>query len=86
MRMRAHKVLWSGREIEEKHGICRVSSMWKGVRVYKSVEIVPGQSRKDCVFWEPVSWKGSVISDVWLQAIPYLRFSKERSVVWFWMP
>ena len=35
-------VLWSSREIEEKHGIRRVSSMWKGVGVYKSVEIVPG--------------------------------------------
>ena len=35
-------ILWSGREIEEKCGIHRVSSMWKGVGVYKSVEIVPG--------------------------------------------
>ena len=34
-------VQWSDGEIEEKHGICRVSSMWKGVGVYKSVEIVP---------------------------------------------
>ena len=86
MRMRAHMVQWSGREIEEKHGIRCVSSMWKGVGVYKSVEIVPERSQKDHVIWELVSWKGSVILDVWLQAIPYLRFSKERSVVWFWMP
>ena len=34
-------VQWSDREIEEKRGIRRVSSMWKGVRVYRSVEIVP---------------------------------------------
>ena len=86
MRMRVHMVLWSDREIEEKHGIRHVSSMWRGVGVYKSGEIVPERSQKDRVFWEPVSWKGSVILDAWLQAIPYLRFSKERSVVWFWMP
>ena len=79
-------VPWSDREIEEKRGIRHVSSMWKGVRVYKSMEIVPERSQKDCVFWEPISWKGSVISDVWLQAIPYLQFSKEQSVMWFWMP
>ena len=42
-------VQWSGREIEEKHGIRHVSSMWRGVRVYKSVEIVPERSRKDHV-------------------------------------
>ena len=70
-------VQWSDGEIEEKHGICCVSSMWKGVGVYKSVEIVPERSQKDCVFWEPVSWKGSVILDAWLRAIPYLQFSKE---------
>ena len=39
MRMRVHMVLWSNREIEEKHGIRHVSSMWRGVRVYKSGEI-----------------------------------------------
>ena len=41
MRTRVHMVQWSDREIEEKHGIHRVSSMWKGVGVYKSMEIVP---------------------------------------------
>ena len=64
--MRAHMVQWSDREIEEKHGIRHVSSMWKEVGVYKSAEIVPERFRKDHVFWEPVSWKGSVILDVWL--------------------
>ena len=86
MRMRVHMVLWSDREIEEKHGIHHVFSMWRGVRVYKSGGIVPGRSKKDCVFWEQVSWKGNVILDVWPRARPYLRFSKERRVVWFWMP
>ena len=83
MRMRAHMVQWSDREIEEKHGIHHVSSMWRGVGVYKSVEIVPERSRKDHVFWEQVSWKGSVILDVWPQARPYLQFSKEQSIMWF---
>ena len=55
MRMRVHMVLWSDREIEEKHGIHHVSSMWRRVRVYKSREIVPEQSQKDRVFWEQVS-------------------------------
>ena len=77
MRMRVHMVPWSNREIEEKHGIHHVSSMWKGVRVYKSGEIVPEQSRKDRVFWEQVFWKGNVILDVWPRARPYLRFSRE---------
>ena len=86
MRMRVHMIQWSDREIEEKHGICHVSFMWRGVGVYKSVEIVPEQSRKVRVFWEPVSWKGSVILDAWPRARPYLRFSKERSIIWFWMP
>ena len=61
MRMRAHMVQWSDREIKEKHGIHHVSSMWRRVRVYKSVEIVPERSRKDRVVWEPISWKGSTI-------------------------
>ena len=83
MRMRAHMVQWSDMGIEEKHGIHRVSSMRRGVRVYKSMEIVPERSRKDHVFWKPVSWGGSVISDAWLRAIPYLRLSKEQSIIWF---
>ena len=66
MRMRVHMIQWSDREIEEKHGIRHVSSMWKGVGVYKSAEIEPERSRKDHVFWGPVSWKGSVILDAWL--------------------
>ena len=41
MRMRVHMVLWSNREIEEKHGIHHVFSMWRGVGVYKSGEIIP---------------------------------------------
>ena len=40
MRMRVHMVQWSDKKIEEKHRIRCVSSMWKGVGVYKSVEIV----------------------------------------------
>ena len=44
MRMRVHMVQRSDREIEEKHGIRHVSSMWRGVGVYKSVEIVPERS------------------------------------------
>ena len=39
--------------------------------------VVPEQSQKDRVFWEQVSWKGNEILDVWPQARPYLRFSKE---------
>ena len=34
-------ILWSNREIEEKHGTHHVSSMWRGVGVYKLGEIVP---------------------------------------------
>ena len=41
MRMRAHMAQWSGREIEAKHGIRHVSSMWRGVGVYKLGEIAP---------------------------------------------
>ena len=81
--MKVHMVLWSDREIEARHGTHHVSSMWRGVGVYMSMEIVPERFQKDHVFWEPVSWKGNVVSGVWLQAIPYLRFSKERSAVWF---
>ena len=83
MRMRVHMILWSNREIEVRHGTRHVFSMWEEGGVYKSMEIVPEQFRKDHVFWEPVSWKGSGVLGVWLRAIPYLRFSKERSVVWF---
>ena len=75
--MRVHMVQWSDRKIEGKCGTCHVFSMWREVGVYKSVEIVPERSRKDRVFWEQVSWKGSVILDAWLRAIPYLQFSKE---------
>ena len=71
----------NNREIEEKHEIHHVSSMWRGVGVYTLVEIVPERSQKDRVFWEPVSWKGSVILDAWPRARPYLRFSKEQNVV-----
>ena len=34
MRMRAHMVQWSDREIEEKHGIHHVSSMWRVLRSF----------------------------------------------------
>ena len=34
-------ILWSDREIEEKHGTCHVSSMWREVGVYMLGEIVP---------------------------------------------
>ena len=77
MRMKVHMILWSDREIEVRHGTCHVSSMWRGVGVYTSMEIVPEGFRKGRVFWEPVSWKGSAISGAWLRAILYLRFSKE---------
>ena len=40
MKMKVHMVQWSDREIEEKHGIRHVSSMWREVRVYKSGGIV----------------------------------------------
>ena len=83
MKTRVHMILWSDREIEAKHGTCHVFSMWRGVGVYKSAEIVPERSRKDCVSWELVSWRGNVTLDVWLQAIPYLRLSKEQNIVWF---
>ena len=42
MRMTVHTILWSDKEIEERHGTHHVSSMWKGVGVYMSMEIVPG--------------------------------------------
>ena len=42
MRMTVHMILWSDKEIEERHGTRHVSSMWRGVRVYTSIEIVPG--------------------------------------------
>ena len=77
MRTKVHMIQWSNREIEARRGTRYVSSMWRGVGVYMSMGIVPERFRKDHVFWEPVSWKGSVISGAWLRAIPYLRFSKE---------
>ena len=83
MRMTVHMILWSNKEIEVRHGTRHVSSMWKGVGVYMSMGIVPERFQKGHVFWELVSWKDSVISGSWLQAIPYLRFSKARSIVWF---
>ena len=76
-------IQWSDREIEARHGMCHVSSMWRGVRVYMSMEIVPERFQEEHVFWEPVSWKGSVTLGVWLRAIPYLLFSREQSVMWF---
>ena len=41
MRMTVHMILWSNKKIEARHGIRRVSSMWKGVGVCMSMEIVP---------------------------------------------
>ena len=41
MRMKVHKILWSDREIEVRHGTRHVFSMWRGVGVYMSMEIVP---------------------------------------------
>ena len=66
MRTRVHMIQWSNREIEVRHGTCYVSSMWRGVGVYMSMEIVPEQFQKDRVFWEPVSWKGSGVLGAWL--------------------
>ena len=77
MKTKVYTILWSDREIEARHGTRHVSSMWRGVGVYTLMEIVPERFRKDRVFWGPVSWKGSVVSDAWLRAIPYLWFSKE---------
>ena len=34
-------IQWSNREIEVRHGTHHVFSMWGGVGVYKSMEIVP---------------------------------------------
>ena len=75
-----HRVQWSDKEIRGRHGIYHVSSMWRGVGVYMSVEIVPERFRKGHVFWEPVSWKGSVVSGAWLQAIPYLCFPRNEAL------
>ena len=83
MRTTVHMILWSDKKIKVRRGICCVSSMWKGVGVCMSMEIVPERFQKGRVFWVPVSWKGNAISDSWLQAIPYLRLSKVRSGVWF---
>ena len=77
MRKKVHMILWHNREIEVRHGTRHIFSMWGEVGVYMSMEIVLERFRKGRVSWEPVSWKGSAISGVWLQAIPYLRFSKE---------
>ena len=33
MRTTVHMILWSDKEIEERHGTHHVSSMWKGVGV-----------------------------------------------------
>ena len=76
MRTTVHMTLWSDKKIEVRHGICRVSSMWKGVGVCMSMEIVPERFRRGHVSWALVSWKGNAISDLWLRAIPYLRLSK----------
>ena len=62
MRMTVHTILWSDKEIEERHGTRHISSMWEGVGVYTLMEIVPGWFRKVHVFWELVSWKDNVIS------------------------
>ena len=86
MRTTVHTILWSDKKIEARHGIHRVSSMWKGVRVCMSMEIVPERFRRGHVFWVPVSWKGSAISDLWLRAIPYLRPSKVQSGGLSWKP
>ena len=66
MRMKVHMILWSDREIEVRRGTCHVSSKWRGVGVYMSMEIVPERFQKGRVFWEPVSWKGSGVLGVWL--------------------
>ena len=79
--MKVHMILWSDREIEARRETRHVSSMWRGVGVCMSMEIIPERFQKGRVFWVPVSWKGSAISDAWLRAIPYLRFSKEQSVI-----
>ena len=83
MRMTVHKILWSDKKIEARHGIRCVSSMWKEVGVCTSMGIVPERFQRGHAFWAPASWKGNVISDSWLQAIPYLRLSKVRNGVWF---
>ena len=42
MRTKVHMIQWSDREIEARHGTRHVSSMWREVGVYTSMEIVPG--------------------------------------------
>ena len=66
MRMKVHMIQWSDREIEVRRGTCHVFSMWREVGVYMSMAIVPEQFRKGHVSWEPVSWRGSAVLDVWL--------------------
>ena len=41
MKTTVHMALWSNKEIEARHGIRHVSSMWEGVGVCTSMEIVP---------------------------------------------
>ena len=61
MKTTVHMVLWSDKKIGVRCGIRRVSSMWKGVGVCMSMEIVPERFQRDHVFWVPVSWKGNAI-------------------------
>ena len=42
MRTMVHTILWSDKEIEERHGTHHVSSMWEGVGVYTLMGIIPG--------------------------------------------
>ena len=41
MKTMVHTILWSDKKIEARRGTHRVSSMWKGVGVCTSMEIVP---------------------------------------------
>ena len=66
MRTSVHTIMWSNKKIEARHGIRCVSSMWKGVGVCMSMEIVPERFQRGHVFWAQVFWKGNAISDLWL--------------------
>ena len=83
MRMTVHMLQWSDKKIEVRRGIHRVFSMWEGVGVCTSMEIVPERFQRGRVSWAQVSWKGNATLDLWLRAIPYLRLSKVRSGGWF---
>ena len=55
MKTMVHKTPWSDKEIEARHGIRHVSSMWEGVRVCTSMEIVPVTVEEPPIPFSPFS-------------------------------